>query len=374
MSEIYHILQELDEDLLMDFLDTVYYEQGRIEHVLMNLDTEIDVKFELIKMADYIENIEGFCRQTLMDPMVQYLVTLQQLVGLVVNHKLSLSDEVRELISLILDEVVSTSEDMVHLRTIDLEHLTNNQQRVSAILSLPTDRIADAVSSLIPEFIGQVDASCGVEVTKDQQATENIIESIEIDSDLETYETLSLLLDDRLPSWNGRTKTLMGMAILLNQQLESPVDERQLKLAVLTHDLGMAFFPDAVLLKSGKFTAEEVMLIQEHPILGAYLLQTGGKSDEASVIVSQHHERNDGTGYPKGLKGDEICQGAQIMAIIDSYYSLTHTRADRLFLRSELRALAEINRRSGSQFHPNMMSDFNTVINKYYLQPENSPD
>jgi len=370
------ILSDLDEDLLMDFLDTVYYEQGRIEQIMMSLrpvagEASDDVKQSFSYMISYINNIEAFCGQILMVPMEHYVAALSNLGRSINSGKLNFSAPVKELISLILDDVVAAAEDMVNLRCIDAERLVNNQQMIAVILSMPPHMIEEAVTGLIPDFIKQIDPSYSVEAevvqTEIRQEKKATREKFEIDHDLETYEHFARLLDDRRPAWNGRYKALIGMALLINKQLKNPVDEKQLKAAILTHDLPMAFYSDEVLLKSGKLTAEEIMLIEEHPILAYELLKTSDKWDVASEIAHQHHERYDGQGYPSGLKGEEICLGARILPIVDVYYAYTHSGTNKLMSRTELRGLAEINRRAGSQFDPGLMGAFNTVVSTHYL-------
>ena len=83
---------------------------------------------------------------------------------------------------------------------------------------------------------------------------------------------------------------------------------------------------------------------------------------EAALIISQHHERFDGAGYPAGIAGAEIHSGARIMAILDAFYAIINSRADRAQRRSILRAVSEINACAGSQFCPVWVDYFNQVV------------
>ncbi len=99
-------------------------------------------------------------------------------------------------------------------------------------------------------------------------------------------------------------------------------------LASLFHDVGKCFIPDEILNKPSKLSDEEFNYIKKHSTYSSELLQ-GKFSEDISEIVEAHHERLDGSGYPKGLKGDEIRIEAKIIAVADSYDAMTSDRAYR---------------------------------------------
>jgi HD-GYP domain-containing protein (c-di-GMP phosphodiesterase class II) len=98
--------------------------------------------------------------------------------------------------------------------------------------------------------------------------------------------------------------------------------------AALCHDVGKVFVPDKVLNKPGALTEEEFDLIKKHPVDGEKMAQ-GTFMENLSEIIAQHHERIDGSGYPYGLKGDEILLEAKIIAIADSFDAMTSDRSYR---------------------------------------------
>ena len=108
--------------------------------------------------------------------------------------------------------------------------------------------------------------------------------------------------------------------------------------------------------------------MQQHPELSANFLELIPGWEDAREIVLQHHERWDGTGYPSGIKGDEIRPGAQLLAVVDAFESMTHSRPDRQYKRSILRAMTEINNCSGTQFSPHVTSLFNSVVKETLAQ------
>ncbi len=156
--------------------------------------------------------------------------------------------------------------------------------------------------------------------------------------------TLGLTIEARDPYTAGHCGRLARYAVALGQALG--VDQPTLKalqLGGFLHDLGKIAVPDRILLKPGRLDAEERVSIQSHPVVGADLTQGLRTLDGVRPIIRHHHERLDGSGYPDGLRGDAIPQGARIMAVVDVYDALhtarpykpalLHREAVRILLR-----------------------------------------
>jgi response regulator RpfG family c-di-GMP phosphodiesterase/signal transduction histidine kinase len=131
----------------------------------------------------------------------------------------------------------------------------------------------------------------------------------------------------------------------------------ELELAAVLHDVGKIAVPESILNKPGKLTDEEFKLIQEHPARGEAILSPVIELKEIGRVVRAHHERYDGTGYPDRLKGREIPLGARIMAIADTYDSITSERPYRK-AASHRFAVKEIIKCSGTQFDPEVVETF----------------
>ena len=98
----------------------------------------------------------------------------------------------------------------------------------------------------------------------------------------------------------------------------------------LLHDIGKTQIPEAILNKPGKYTDEELKLVQQHPLLGHKILKNKNFDERVKIAALQHHERADGSGYPRGLEGDEINDFASIIAIADVYDAMTAARSYRV--------------------------------------------
>lgn len=137
------------------------------------------------------------------------------------------------------------------------------------------------------------------------------------------------------------------------------------RLGALLHDIGKVGIPDAILHKPGKLTEEEWLVMRRHPIIGREVLeQIDGVFRHVAPIVSAHHERWDGAGYPEGLAGQQIPLGARILSVVDAFDAMTSRRVYSE-PKSEAEARAELLHCAGTQFDPSVVSAFLTVLDRY---------
>jgi HD-GYP domain-containing protein (c-di-GMP phosphodiesterase class II) len=123
------------------------------------------------------------------------------------------------------------------------------------------------------------------------------------------------------------------------------------------HDIGKMAIPDAILNKPGKLDAAEFETMREHPYRGYQIVKKIPFLAEAAEIVYSHQEKFDGTGYPRGLKNEEIPLGARIFSIADTLDAMTSNRPYRAALPDSA-AREEIDRWSGRQFDPDLVKVF----------------
>lgn len=131
----------------------------------------------------------------------------------------------------------------------------------------------------------------------------------------------------------------------------------------LLHDIGKIGIPEQILMKPGILTYDEYNLIKNHPTIGYELIKHVSEFQESSVldIVLFHHERYDGNGYPKGLKGTQIPLVARIVAIADAFDAMTSKRIYKHELELE-QALSEIIKNKGTQFDPEIVDVFLNIF------------
>jgi len=174
----------------------------------------------------------------------------------------------------------------------------------------------------------------------------------------ETLELLGRVAELRDDTTGEHTRRVGQLSGQVAQEMGLPQEQvRLIAQAAPLHDLGKIAITDKVLLKAGGFdTLEERVEMRQHALLGAELL-SGAQSDllrMAKEIAASHHERWDGHGYPRGLRGEEIPLSARIVAIADSFDALVHTRPYKPAW-SAAEGLAEIKRERGWQFDPRVV-------------------
>ena len=151
-------------------------------------------------------------------------------------------------------------------------------------------------------------------------------------------------------------------ALAIAQQLSlSDESLRALRIAGLLHDVGKIGVPDRILRKPGRLTEDEMDVVKQHALLSEIIVKEVPNLTEVMAAVGSHHERWDGTGYPRGLKGAEIPFLGRILAVADAWSAMTTDRPYRKAMTPEA-AREELVRGSGSQFDPAIVPAFLAVI------------
>ena len=178
----------------------------------------------------------------------------------------------------------------------------------------------------------------------------------------ETIQGWSMALELRDPLTKGHSERVVKLTLQLARTLG--VKESQLihlRRGVLLHDLGKMAVPDSILNKAGPLTELEWEVMRRHPIYAYQFLSSIDYLAPALEIPYCHHEKWDGTGYPRGLKGDQIPLSARIFAVVDVWDSLTSERVYRSTWSRE-QALEYIRDQSGKYFEPRVANTFCRVI------------
>ncbi len=142
-------------------------------------------------------------------------------------------------------------------------------------------------------------------------------------------------------------------------------EEGQIRIAGLVHDIGKIGIDEKILNNPGKLSDDEMTDIRKHPEMGWRILSSINEFSELADYVLAHHEKWDGSGYPKGLKGEEIPFQARIIAVADAYDAMTSERSYRKSLNKE-KVITELDKYSGTQFDPQIIDIFLKQILPYY--------
>ena len=169
---------------------------------------------------------------------------------------------------------------------------------------------------------------------------------------MHVVQALAAAIDAKDPYTNGHSGRVAEYAREIGKRFGySQKKQDELYMMGLLHDVGKIGIPDAVINKPGKLTDEEFAIIKTHPATGAYILSKAEELPRMAVGAHWHHERYDGKGYPDGLAGKNIDEGARIIAVADAYDAMTSRRSYRDVLSQEI-VRQEIENGKGTQFDP----------------------
>ena len=173
-----------------------------------------------------------------------------------------------------------------------------------------------------------------------------------------TIEGWSLALEMRDDETQGHALRVASLAVELGRAMGIPGDELvHLRRGALLHDIGKMVVPDAILRKPGPLTEEEWAVMRRHPEDGRDFLRKVAYLEPALDVPYAHHERWDGTGYPRGLRGEEIPLAARVFAVADAYDALTSDRPYRAAWPEE-DVLEHLRRCAGKEFDPQVVAVF----------------
>ena len=183
---------------------------------------------------------------------------------------------------------------------------------------------------------------------------------------LRTIEALALAIEAKDHTTHEHLKRVRVYAVEVAKQLKVPEEELEaLRAASLLHDIGKLAVPEHIISKPGKLTPEEFEKMKIHPIVGAEILQRVQFPYPVVPIVRAHHEKWDGSGYPFGLRGEEIPIGARILAAVDCLDALASDRQYRRALPLD-EAMRHVEMEAGTSFDPAVVAE----LKKHYQELE----
>ncbi len=343
----------LDREIIYDFKNCLIENVEDIEFCISKLDTNEDPDL-IDELFRAMHSLKGNCRMVLLLPFVYITHELEEIVSemrddqrhyhhlygsifisvITIIEKMTIqlieqaecSGEMLEKLDVMIKKVRNakanaTSDDLIAAEEV-LSELIVLQEAPLA----PSEMAVQEPVSPPPERLDNISAETAIE-----KPIQNRAPIVESNSNLLFFQKLSKQLDNLSIYRHGRTQEVLELCLALNEKLREVVDEKQLTAAAYIHDFGMAFVSAVILNKQQKLSKEELTIIHEHVNHGRDLLINVDGWQQAAIIVEQHHERYDGTGYPNGLKENEINPGAVMLALADTYCAITNERSDRSY-------------------------------------------
>lgn len=182
---------------------------------------------------------------------------------------------------------------------------------------------------------------------------------------MRTIKVLAQAIDARDHYTHSHSDNVARYATAIAEEMHLPLREiEMIREACELHDLGKIGIDDTILSKSSSLTLKEWEQIKVHPLTAAKILEPLTFLNGVIDLVRQHHEHYDGSGYPDGLRGENILLGARIIHLADAYDAMRSERSYRKIPLSKEETIQEIKRNSGTQFDPQVVQVFLKVVDK----------
>jgi len=360
--------EEIEHDLLDEFFYDFTEQYQHCEDILIQLErtpTDTEKTRDLFRSVHTIKGNLIYIGLKDLSPLLQ---SLEDVLEGVRSGTIAYDDSLSDVVLLAMDKTKLLIDENIHQQHCDISQQDFDRicASISDIASTSTALRADAIAYALSQLDPQASVPLPVHIPQRTAADQFLLEmssmGISVCEDLSFINGLISPLEERSQYWHGNTHRVTRLAMLMNQQANRLVTPNQLLMAALIHDIAMSFLPIELLHKKASFGDEEREHMRAHVSHSVHLLKSMGGWDEAAEIVQQHHERCDGSGYPSALTRTQICAGAKILAIADTFNACRYARAYRTEQKRPLiRAILEINRQSGSLFDDSWVQIFNQV-------------
>lgn len=179
---------------------------------------------------------------------------------------------------------------------------------------------------------------------------------------LMTLETLAKSLEARDVYTRGHSQRVCEVSVMIGQRMGLNAEAlEELRVGTILHDIGKIGVPDSILNKPGRLTDEEFVIMKTHPVIGYEICSPLGLSEGVLMIIRNHHEKLDGTGYPDGLKGGELPLSLRIVCVADAFDAMSSRRPYRDVMAMS-RVLGELSAGAGVQFDPVVVEMLKQVL------------
>lgn len=369
----------IDQSLINDFFSEYEEAQDEINCVIETMDSPFDKQQEkafLDTIYRRIHSIKSNFRmigEKQQSDIIHYLENIFTTIKDKTNENI---EAVLYLIKVVIEEVrfLTLKKFQQQMLPEILNRLENDLEVLSGLpVSDLQKNLLDFLTTI--ELQGDYEANFSLDFLKESQEQiifdTNFIKTsliadinnvINNNNDLIFFRELIEQLESFHPFWHGRSEKILVLLIAMNRARGSKVDEEQLIAAVLMHDIGMGFIAPFITHKPYNLDPDEEIIMRDHVHQGYELLNRIPGWQDASKMIASHHENFDGSGYPLGLAGDDICEGARLLAIGDAFWAMTNDRMYVYKKKPVINALMDINKHSGVIYDEQWVVVFNDVL------------
>lgn len=367
--------EAIEDDLLNDLMEEINELYEACEQTLIELElTPEDNELQRTLFRN-VHTIKGDLGLVGFTPMIALLQHVEDLLDMLRKGEMRYCSGMSDLVLLSMDRVKDFVKVFMQAGKVEVDD-KSNQQVIKIIQQIKKAKVSD-YDKLLLSAVLVFDPSKADDSDKDTLDTQPVtLAKTGIPKQLPSEKQLDLLffrelmkaIEKRSGYKEGRGDRIAKLAFYINDLAGKPIEEDQLAVASFVHDFGMSFLPVEVVLKQEN-TEMELNMLRSHVYKSARLLENLVHWDEARKIVMQHHENMDGSGYPLGLNGEQICEGAKLLAILDRYDGLTHSENHYGHeLVSPKDAVIALNKEFKGQLSPKWLRLFNQAMTRILTQ------
>jgi len=353
-----------DTQVLIKLIVRMIVHKVKVNHAAILLhDTEKDTYVLTVSRgARGLKVPKGFARMDKDNALIQFFT--QRLDEKLFNHGVVVYEEAQELLK--NDEIDAHLKQMLKDASYQMEIFDSRvaipsffRDELLGILLLGQKENNEVFGRDELDFFVALASDVAMAI-RNAQLFRDLEKELDAKKRLFVHTTIALAaaIDAKDHYTHGHTARVTSLSLEIAKKLgernHDAINEKfleHLQFAGLLHDIGKIGVPESILNKNGTLVGDEKKKMQEHALLGSAILQPIKELETAILGVKYHHERYDGSGYPEGLKGDQIPLVASIISIADSFDAMTTDRPYRKGL-SRQEAVDEIRRQSGKQFNP----------------------
>ena len=359
-------IANFDVDLVSDLKDELEEKRQCCNDHLLNLEGKPDSIDTINLLFRDVHTVKGDLGIMGISQYLPLLQAIEDILDTLRKQQNKYTPALGDVLLLSLDMTFNELDKFIN--GIDDFNQANYNELASQITKLATLSNHDYDQQILSVLQRMAPETTPVEELEEMQNKLYFTEQ-EINEEVAFFMQLSLLVDQRSPYGPGRTERMFELAMNMNQFAGNPIDTNQLQTALYLHDLAMAFFPKGMADKASALSHKDWQWVKSHVTLVHQMISSFEVWDSAAEIILHHHERIDGSGYPNALKENEICEGAKLLAIVDTFEAITQTRAyQQNQQRPMVRAIVEINQQAGSLFCPIWVEHFNQAVKRLHIK------
>jgi response regulator RpfG family c-di-GMP phosphodiesterase len=362
---------ELDPELLQDFYGSCQEALEEISACREALAENASDKELLHRLFRAVHSLKGNCNMMFLPPFVDVTHKLEEIFDDVRKDRYPYDPAISAFAQAALSDIDEQLRILIAKKYCDGDVLEKVGKLISPIRDAASQQervqLARVATSAILDRHYSLDVVKSATPTAHPPSAAVEMSAETYANDLEFMSEIGSALEARDVTWRGRIARQLELAKLVNKVLPQPVDDAQLTAAIFVHDVCLPWLPSALHKPWTTMSDDERHQAIVHVSWAAGILQRWPAWREAALIIEQHHEAFDGRGAPRGLAGDTIHIGAQLVALADVFFDAVAARREQPYKACLLGAVKDVNAASGQLLGSALVEAFNAVIRQHYL-------